>query len=72
MPTSHLTRLLETAHKILPQSCDNDLVQKVAILREYLDFSQMNPERNYGPILRRAAAELGHSLEFHLRSFSAR
>ena len=65
---SHVTELLELAHRILPQTRDEDLIQKVTILREYLEFSQMNRDRDYGPILRRAAAELGHSVESHLKN----
>ncbi len=65
---SQVTELLEVAHTILPKASDHDLVQKVTILKEYLDFSQMNPEHDYGPILRRAAAELDHSVQFHLKN----
>ena len=69
---SDVAKLLEQAHKILPQSQDQDLVQKVTILKEYLEFRRMNPDRDYGPILRRAAAELSHSVQSHLRTVDFR
>jgi len=63
-----VTELLAVAKAILPETRDPDLVKRVTILKEYLDFSQMNPDRDYGPVLRRAAAELSHSVESHLKS----
>jgi hypothetical protein len=42
-----------------------DLIEKITVLRGYFKLSQMSPERNYSPIVRRAARELDGALRRH-------
>jgi len=55
---SHVTEILEVAHKILRRNRDHDLVQKIMILQSYVELSRMNPERNYDHSIRKAFADL--------------
>jgi hypothetical protein len=48
---------------------EQDLIEKVTVLQEYLDLTTMYPTHNYGAVIRRASTELnamihGPSSEF--------
>jgi hypothetical protein len=67
----YISAMLDSAVDVVVQHHDQDLIEKVTVLRGYFKLSQMSPERNYGPIVRRAARELDGALRRH-RSGSLR
>jgi hypothetical protein len=70
-PTGELARLLEliaTARTVTSVNHDLDLIEKITMLQEYAEFSTMFPNRDYGPVLRKGAAELSAILENILES----
>ena len=64
--SSHALELLELARTIMQRKHDQDLIEKVTVLQGYLELSQMSPDRDYGPILRRALREVTAAVHFHL------
>jgi hypothetical protein len=58
----HISAMLDSAFDVVVRQHDQDLIEKITVLRGYLKLSQMSPERNYGPIVRRAARELDGAL----------
>jgi hypothetical protein len=66
----YISAMLDSAKDIVVHY-DQDLIEKLTVLRGYFQLSQMSPERNYGPVVRRAARELDGALRRH-RSGSLR
>ena len=60
-------QLLSMAEEILLRQHDHDLMAKVTVLKAYFECSQESPERNYAPILGRAARELNAALRIPSR-----
>jgi hypothetical protein len=67
----YISAMLDSAKDVVVDDHDQDLVEKITVLRGYFKLSQMFPERDYGPIVRRAARELDGALRKH-RSGSPR
>lgn len=60
-PTGELARVLDLiaeARTIVSLHPDQDLIDKITMLQEYAEFSAMFPARDFGPVIRRGAAEL--------------
>jgi hypothetical protein len=57
--------LLHPASEVLLHHRDQDLIQKITILKSYFELGQMLPEQDYGSIIRRAAWELDGALRRH-------
>lgn len=58
----YISAMLDSAQDVVVQHRDQDLIEKITVLRGYFQLSQMSPERNYGPVVRRAARELDGAL----------
>ena len=61
--------VLAIARATMSSNQDQDLIEKVTVLQEYLDLTTMYPTHNYGAVIRRASTELnamihGPSSEF--------
>ncbi len=67
----YISAILESAVDVVVHQHDQDLIEKITVLRGYFKLSQMSPERNYSLIVRRAAMELDGALRRH-RSGSLR
>jgi len=67
----YISAMLDSAKDVVVHHRDQDLIEKITVLRGYFNLSQVSPERNYGPIVRRAARELDGALRRH-RSGSLR
>jgi hypothetical protein len=67
----YICAMLNSAKDVVVQHHDQDLIEKITVLRGYFELSQTSPKRNYGPIVRRAARELDGALRRH-RSESRR
>jgi hypothetical protein len=70
-PTGELTRVLEliaTARTITSFNHDQDLIDKTTMLQEYVELSTMFAQRDYGPVIRRAAEELSAIVNGLLKS----
>src|SRR5437660_8080323 len=65
---SHASELLEVARTIVQGHRDQDLIEKVTLLQGYLDSSQMQPDQDYGPVVRKAITELTAAVHSHFRS----
>ena len=61
------SELLELARTIVVRDLDQDLIEKVTLLQGYLDLSQMAPDPDYGPVLRRAIGEATAAVHAHVR-----
>jgi hypothetical protein len=58
----YICAILESAVDVVVHHHDQDLIEKITVLRGYFKLSQMSPERNYSLIVRRAAMELDGAL----------
>jgi hypothetical protein len=58
----YISVMLESAQDLVVHHHDQDLIEKITVLRGYFQLSQMSPERDYGPIVRRAARALDGAL----------
>jgi hypothetical protein len=59
--TSYLVRALEVqaiARMIMSYNHDQDLIEKVTVLQEYLDLATMYPDNDYEAVIRKASTEL--------------
>ena len=63
---NHAAELLELAHKILCRTRDQDLIQKVSLLQDYLELSRTNPDRSYDDIVPKTLDELTALVHLHL------
>jgi hypothetical protein len=68
MDQSRALELLEVTQIVLERKHDQYLIDKVTVLQGYLELSGMSPDQDYGPILRRATAEVTAALHFHLET----
>ena len=50
--------VLATARATMSTNRDQDLIEKVTVLQEYLDLTRMYPNHDYGAVIRRASTEL--------------
>jgi len=64
--TPYISAMLDSAKDVVVNHHDQDLIEKITVLRGYFQLSQMSPERNYGPVVRRAARELDGALRRHV------
>ncbi len=65
---ARISAVLEVARTILHRKYDQDLIQKVTVLQAYFELSQLYPDRDYGPVLRRAITELTTAIvHLHLK-----
>jgi len=55
---SHVTEILEVAHKMLRHNRDHDLIQKIMILEGYVELKGINPDRTYDNMIRKALDDL--------------
>jgi hypothetical protein len=63
---AHITEILEVAESIVKRNADSDLIDKVTVLKGYLELSQMLPDHDYSSILCRALADLTPIVHSHL------
>jgi len=59
--TSYLVRALEVqaiARVIMSYNPDQDLIERVTVLQEYLDLAMTHPDHDYGAVIRKVSAEL--------------
>jgi hypothetical protein len=60
-PTGVLARILELiaeARTVTSLNQDQDLIEKSTLLKEYAEFSNTFPDRDYWPVIRKGTAEL--------------
>lgn len=50
--------LLEVARMVMQRKQDEILINKVTVLQGYVELSQMCPNDDYGPTIRRAMSEV--------------
>ena len=50
--------VLASARATMSMNVDQDLIEKVTVLQEYLDLTTMYPNHDYGAVIRRASTEL--------------
>ena len=50
--------VLATARATMSTNLNQDLIEKVAVLQEYLDLTTRYPRHDYGAVIRRASTEL--------------
>ena len=62
---SHASELLEVARTIVERHPDQDLIERVALLQGYLDLSEMVPDQDNGPVLRKAITEITAAVHSH-------
>jgi hypothetical protein len=62
---SHASELLEVARTIVERQPNEDLVEKITILQGYLDISEMVPEDDNVPNLRKAINEVTAAVHIH-------
>lgn len=67
----YISAMLDSAEDVVVHHHDQDLIEKITVLRGYFKLSQTSSEHDYGPIVRRAARELDGALRRH-RSGSLR
>jgi len=65
---SHINEILEIADALLNRSREHGFVQKVTILRGYLEMHRMFPDRDYRAVLSKALAEVTAAVHLHLNS----
>jgi len=63
---SHINEILEIADAILKRSRDHNFVQKVTILRGYLEMHHMFPDRDYRAVLSKTLADVAAAVHLHL------
>ena len=51
---SHVSEIMEIAHKMLRHNRDHALVQKIMVLQAYVELKRMNPDRTYDARIRQA------------------
>jgi hypothetical protein len=61
----HIGEMLDAAREALLHHRDQDLIEKITVLKSYFELGQMSPQQDYGPIIRRAARELDAALRRH-------
>ena len=54
----HALEVLATARATMSTNQDQDLIEKVTVLQEYVDLTSMYPNHDYGAVIRRAIKEL--------------
>jgi len=59
--------LIAEARTVTSLDRDQDLIEKITVLHEYVEFS-MFPDRDYGPVIRRGSAELRAILDSMLKT----
>ena len=50
--------VLASARATMSTNPDQDLIEKVTVLQEYVDLTTMHPHHDYGAVIRRAIKEL--------------
>jgi hypothetical protein len=65
---SHGPEVLEVANAILRRHHDNELIQKMLLLQEYLEMSRTYPERDCQEAVHKALADLTAAVHLHLNS----
>jgi hypothetical protein len=63
-----VVQLIAEARTITSLDRDPDLIEKITVLQEYVEFSTMFPDRDYGPVIRTGSAELRAILDSMLRA----
>ena len=69
---SHIDEILEIADAIRQRSRNHNFVQKVTVLRGYLEMHRMFPDRDYSNQLSKGLAEVTAVVHVHLNTESPR
>jgi hypothetical protein len=59
--------VLAVARTIMSYNDDQELIEKVAVLQEYVELSRMFPGRDYGVVLRKAISEVVAEVQWALK-----
>jgi len=69
--TPHIVEMLGAASEVLLNHHDQDLIERITVLKGYFELGQMSPELDYGPSIRRVARELDGALRRHSKYASS-
>jgi hypothetical protein len=60
--------VLAVARTIMSYNDDQDLIEKVAVLQEYVELSRMFPDRDYTVVIRKAISQVVGEIQWALKS----
>lgn len=69
---SHIDEILEISDALLQRSRNHSFVQKVTVLRGYLEMHRMFPDRDYTNQLSKGLAEVTAAVHLHLNTEAPR